>query len=316
MVSIIIPIYNRAQLVEETLISIKSQVFKDWECIIVDDGSTDNTVEKVKFFIKEDNRFQIFERPLTIAKGPSSCRNYAFTKIKGEFIQFFDSDDIMHPNHLDLKMKAIKENDAVVCKLKVFSGNFNSKFFSEEDETPNLVKPKNLFEAFVTGEFPMMMVAPLWKTSSISPYLPLREDMHILEDHELYARALSQNKTIAIVNRELIYYRVGINSSTNSFYSNIDYGLASYLEAKKTVLKISQTKPVKLSILKMTLGFFRQALAERNFNAANTCVRFIKDNKLCYNFILKLKYTRIKFFYAIFKIVQKGDTKFKPLFKL
>lgn len=316
MVSIIIPIYNRAHLIEETINSIIAQSYTDWECIIIDDGSTDNTVKRLKALIKNDNRFRLFERPKTSTKGPSSCRNYGFSKIKGDFIQFFDSDDIMHPDHLNLKMETIKNKDLVVCKLREFSGDFNSENFLKKAITPNIKQPHNLFEAFVTGAFPMMMVAPLWRTNSLKPYLPIREDLHILEDHELYARALSEDKTVAIVNKELIYYRVGAASSTNSFYSNVDYGIASYFEAKNTVLKLSQTKPVKLSILKMTLGFFRQALAERNFNAASKCLRFIKENKLCYDFSLKLKCVRIRFFYTIFKIIRKGDTKFKPLFKL
>ncbi|TBN03594.1 glycosyltransferase family 2 protein [Hyunsoonleella flava] len=316
MVSIILPIYNRAHLIEETLNSIKSQIFKDWECIIVDDGSTDTTVKKVNLLIQDDNRFKLFERPNNIAKGPSACRNFGFTKIKGDYLQFFDSDDIMHPDHLNLKIKAIEKNDVVVCKLRAFSGAFNKSIFSEDDKSSNLVEPENLFEAFATGVFPMMMVAPLWKTSSIQSYFPIRDDMHILEDHELYARALFQKKSLAIINRELIYYRVGEQSSTNSFYSNVDYGLTSYFKAKNTVLKLSQSNPVKLSVLKMTLGFFRQALAERNFVAASKCLSFIKEKKLCYNFVLKLKYFRIHFFYIIFKVIRKGDTKFKPLFKL
>ncbi|GAL67626.1 glycosyltransferase family 2 protein [Jejuia pallidilutea] len=316
MVSIIIPIYNRAYLIEETINSIKAQSYTDWECIIVDDGSTDATVECVKALIEADNRFQLFERPKTITKGPSACRNYGFTKIKGDYVQFFDSDDIMHPEHLKLKINAIKDNDFVVCKLRTFSGDFNPEVFFKEDGSPKITQPLNLFEAFVTGAFSMMMVAPLWRTKSLKPYLPIREDLHILEDHELYARALFTQKKAAILNNELIYYRVAGASSTNSFYSNVDYGLISYFKAKKTVLKLSQTKPVKLSVLKMTLGFFRQALAERNFSAANKCLRFINENKLCYNFSLKLKCLRIHFFYAIFKIIQRGDTKFKPLFKI
>ncbi|MFS4483044.1 glycosyltransferase family 2 protein [Hyunsoonleella sp. 2307UL5-6] len=316
MVSIIIPTYNRAHVIEETIDSIKAQTYTDWECIIVDDGSTDNTFEYLGILLKDDDKFQIFERPKTITKGPSACRNFAFSKVKGDYIQFFDSDDIMHPEHLKLKMDAIKQKDLVVCKLSTFSGDFNADFFLNEAVIPDIKQPDNVFEAFVTGDFPMMMVAPLWKTECLKPYMPIREDLHILEDHELYARALFKNKTVAIVNQVLIYYRVGAASSTNSFYSNVDYGLASYFEAKTTVLKLSQANPVKLSVLKMTLGFFRQALAERNFNAANSCLRFVKNKKLCYNFNLKLKCLRIYFFYGIFKIIRKGDTKFKPLFKL
>ncbi|WP_452224243.1 glycosyltransferase family 2 protein [Lacinutrix chionoecetis] len=314
MVSIIIPIYNREHLIAETLQSIKNQTYTEWECIIVDDGSTDNTVNVTKAIIKDDNRFQLLLRPKTITKGPSACRNYAFTKARGNHIQFFDSDDIMHPEHLKLKTEAINNNDLVVCRLKSFSGSF--KGVNAYESTAAFSIPENSFEAFVIGNFPMMMVAPLWNKSSIKPYMPIREDMHILEDHELYARALFKPKKIAVVNQDLIFYRVGALSSTNSFYSNVDYGLDSYFKAKSTVLSLSKTNTIKLAILKMTLGFFRQALAERNFKAANKCIDFVKDERLCYSFILKIKFLRIRFFYTVFKIVKKGDTKFKSLFKL
>ncbi|WGD34880.1 glycosyltransferase family 2 protein [Olleya sp. YS] len=314
MISIIIPIYNREHLIEETIASIKAQSYTSWECIIVDDGSTDTTVNITKKIIEADKRFQLFERPSNLKKGPSSCRNYAITKIKGHYIQFFDSDDIMHPEHLKLKIEAIQDNDFVVCQLQEFTGDFNENLYAKSQ--PQIQESKNLFEDFATGTFPMMMVAPLWKASSLLPYLPIREDLHILEDHELYARALFENKTYAIINKPLIFYRVGLNSSTHSFYTNVDYGLASYFEAKRTVLRSSDSKNIKLAILKMTLGFFRQALAERNFKAAKSCLNFIKQEQLAYNDDLKSKLSRIRFFYGIFKVIKKGDTKFKPLFKL
>lgn len=316
MISIIIPIYNRAHLIEETLQSIKTQTYAQWECIIVDDGSTDNTVKITKQHIENDDRFQLFERPKTITKGPSACRNYAVTKAKGDYIQFFDSDDIMHPNHLELKMDAIKNNDFVVCKLKDFNGEFNSNMFSAEDNLPHIQKPENLFEAFAAGRFPMMMVAPLWKATSLKPYLPIREDLHILEDHELHSRVLFDSKRLAIVNQPLIYYRIGEDSSTNSFYTNVSSGLTSYFEAKRTVLKLSNSEKIKLAVLKMTLGFFRMALAERDFKSATECLQFIKKENLAYSFNLRLKMTRIHFFYGIFKLLKRGDTKFKPLFKV
>ncbi|MBP0904526.1 glycosyltransferase family 2 protein [Mariniflexile gromovii] len=314
MISIIIPIYNREYLIEETLQSIKTQTYQNWECIIVDDGSHDNTAEVTKNLIKNDSRFRFFERPKIINKGPSACRNYAFEKVRGGYIQFFDSDDIMHPEHLKLKIENIKDNDLVICKLKEFSGPFKS--YDLYQPTNDIYKPKNSFEDFVIGEFPMMMVAPLWKKCVLQKYMPMREDLHILEDHELYARALFEKKEIAIINQDLIYYRVGETSSTNNFYKQVDFGLSSYFEAKRTVLKLSKSKKIKLAILKMTLGFFRQALAERNFKAAKKCLDFIKFESLCFNLSLKFKFMRIRFFYFIFKIVKKGDTKFKPLFKI
>ena len=315
MVSLIIPIYNRAHLIEETLQSIMTQTFINWECIIIDDGSTDNTIDVIKAFTKKDERFKVHKRPVNIQKGPSACRNYAVSISKGNYIQFFDSDDIMHPDHLRLKVDAIKDQDIVVCKLKQFSKVFTDDLFLE-DRDEVLILPEKPFEAFATGQFEMMMVAPLWKKKTLQKFLPIREDLHLLEDHELHARALSSDLDIVVINKSLIYYRVDLQSSTNNFYKDLNTGLWSYLEAKSTVLGLSESLYIKLAILKNVLGYFRAALAMRNFEAANTCLHFIAVQKLTYNFNLKMKIKRITFFFNLFKIVKKGDTFFKPLFKL
>lgn len=315
LISIIIPTFNRAHLIIETLVSIKQQTYVNWECLIIDDGSTDNTISVITDFCKWDSRFTYLHRPTNRLRGPSSCRNYGFELSKGNFIQFFDSDDIMHPNHLEEKIIAIKSSDFVVCKLKEFAGIFREDSFFNDD-VDNIVDVKNIFESFVTGSFPMMMVAPMWKKASLQPYLPIREDMHILEDHDLYARALFDTKSYEIVNKSLIYYRVGITSATNSFYSDLDYGIDSYFKAKKTVLGLFASKRIKLAILKMTLGFFRMGLAQKNYVGTKKCLDFIKNENLCYSIPLKLKFLRIYFFYFFFKTLGRGDTKFKILLKI
>jgi len=134
MISILMPIYNRENLIIETLRSIVSQTYQDWECIIVDDGSTDATKKVVTQFIENDARFKLISRPHTYQKGPSSCRNFAFEISQGEYIQFFDSDDIMHKNHLLEKMNKIAENDGVICKLKLFEGTFDNNLFDFSDQ--------------------------------------------------------------------------------------------------------------------------------------------------------------------------------------
>lgn len=313
MISIIMPIFNRDYAIEETLDSILNQTYQDWECIIVDDGSTDKTVELIESWSLKDSRFIIFERPNYIPKGPSGCRNFAISKSKGNFIQFFDSDDIMHPEHLTKKIDVLGDNDFSICKIKEFSDKFSKSDFGFAD-AKNLLKTDSLFKDFVTGKFPVFMVAPLWKKDSLKPYLPLREDLHILEDHELYARAFAEVKNYAVVNEYLIYYRVGHGSSTGSFYSNVASGLDSFLEAKATVLGLTNDKDVKLAVLKMTLGFFRQALAERNFIAAQKCLDFTKEFGLWES--RKLVQARILLAYNVFKVIRKGDTRFKSYFKI
>ena len=74
LVSIIIPTYNRAHLISETLRSIKLQTYQNWECIIIDDGSTDNSAEVIAEFCAQDNRSQFFKRPQNQPKGANTCR--------------------------------------------------------------------------------------------------------------------------------------------------------------------------------------------------------------------------------------------------
>lgn len=122
-VSIIIPTFNRAHLIGETLDSITAQTYINWECIIIDDGSTDNTFNLISECVKKDTRFSYFERPVDKTKGANSCRNIGLQKAIGDFIVFFDSDDVMTPDHVAVKVKAILDNncDFVITRTKYFN---------------------------------------------------------------------------------------------------------------------------------------------------------------------------------------------------
>jgi glycosyltransferase involved in cell wall biosynthesis len=116
LVSIIVPTYNRAHLIGETLDSIICQTYINWECIVVDDGSNDNTAQLMSKYCKKDSRIHYYMRPENKQQGANSCRNYGFELSKGDYIKWFDSDDIMVPQHLSILMEIlqIKNVDFVV----------------------------------------------------------------------------------------------------------------------------------------------------------------------------------------------------------
>src|SRR5690606_22719098 len=122
LVSIIIPTYNRAHLIAETLDSVLAQAYTNWECIVVDDGSEDNTDGVLKTYCDKDARFKYVHRPDTHKPGGNGARNYGLKKAIGEFVMFFDSDDLMTPNHLEVKMNALQQTDFdyVITKTKYF----------------------------------------------------------------------------------------------------------------------------------------------------------------------------------------------------
>ncbi|MFN3640765.1 MAG: glycosyltransferase family 2 protein, partial [Flavobacterium sp.] len=105
-IDIIIPVYNRAHLIMDTLRSIQCQSFKDWNCFLIDDGSEDNLEEVVGEFIQIDNRFHFFKRPPDRRKGANACRNFGFEKSTSPFVYWFDSDDLLKPNALETYIHA------------------------------------------------------------------------------------------------------------------------------------------------------------------------------------------------------------------
>jgi glycosyltransferase involved in cell wall biosynthesis len=125
LVSIIIPSYNRAHLIGETLDSVLAQTYPHWECIVVDDCSTDGTYEVVKNYAKNDFRIKLFKRDRE-PKGANTCRNIGFEKSQGTYIQFFDSDDLMCKDYLLDRLNVLLENRSLcycACNYIVFRSN-------------------------------------------------------------------------------------------------------------------------------------------------------------------------------------------------
>jgi glycosyltransferase involved in cell wall biosynthesis len=110
--------YNRAHFIEETLCSIQNQSFSNWECLIIDDGSKDKTVEVLKPYLDKDDRFQYIKRSSKYKKGLPGCRNMGLDLAEGDYIIFFDDDDIVHPQLLELCIKEFKERNIDYCRYE------------------------------------------------------------------------------------------------------------------------------------------------------------------------------------------------------
>src|SRR5690554_403458 len=124
LVSIIIPTFNRAHLIGETLDSVLAQTYKNWECIVVDDGSADGTDDLMGDYLAKDGRFKYHKRPNSKPKGANACRNIGLDKAVGEYIIFFDSDDLMTRDHIQVKLNpllASSEYDFSITKTRYFN---------------------------------------------------------------------------------------------------------------------------------------------------------------------------------------------------
>ena len=109
LISIIIPIYNRQELIEECIASVFAQSYQNFEIIIVDDGSSDNTYKICHSLAEADPRIKLFAMD---HGGVSAARNKALDVATGEFIFFLDSDDVIHPSLLEALVTGMKKNDA------------------------------------------------------------------------------------------------------------------------------------------------------------------------------------------------------------
>lgn len=134
LVSIIIPSYNREDLIGQTLSSIQVQSFKSWECIVVDDGSIDSTLNQAQKFRDKDSRFKLFTRPEQVPKGANSCRNFGFKQARGQFVIWFDSDDVMLPTDLETRMANSQDKDVVITLATITDSHLNAiRDFRVED---------------------------------------------------------------------------------------------------------------------------------------------------------------------------------------
>jgi len=207
IISIIIPTYNRANLLAHTIDSIISQTYKNWECIIVDDGSTDDTFKIVLNYVEKDNRIKFYRRPANYSKGANSCRNYGYDKSSGQFIKWFDSDDIMLPNLLEAQIDKIYNSDLSVCEI--FKYDFNKDIVLGK----NKIFSSRLIEKYLTGDVMFYVCGPLWKKTFLEKQTELFDEaVSNLDDWDFNLRMLYQNPKINYIYEPLILYRIHENS--------------------------------------------------------------------------------------------------------
>lgn len=115
-ISIIVPVYGVEQYIAKCLTSIQNQTFTDFECIVVDDGSPDNSIEIGKLTVQDDERFIFISKP---NGGLASARNFGLDKARGDYIAFVDSDDWVEPDFLELPYNEITKYKADICLFSI-----------------------------------------------------------------------------------------------------------------------------------------------------------------------------------------------------
>lgn len=192
LVSIIIPTFNRANIINDTLNSILDQTYSNWECLLVDDGSTDETKRVIQNYSLKDARIIALERPQEKNKGANASRNYGLSFAKGDYVIFFDSDDIMSKTCLEKRVKLFSENndrDFLVFSMGVFKDSKKCEIQLSR-KVVNLDLESTLEDFILSDKLPWNVCRPIFKTKLIKDKISFNEKIQNFQDEEFNIRLL------------------------------------------------------------------------------------------------------------------------------
>jgi len=310
LISIIIPTYNRADLIGETLNSLIVQTHQNWECIIVDDGSIDGTEELIKSYIRKDSRFQYHKRPLNRIKGANACRNYGFEMSKGDFIKWFDSDDIMHPDFLQKQINVLSKNSGLN-----FCASFSETFVDTIKQVVAYNNPAiyidnqdSLFN-YIIGKVIFLTPSPLWKRDFLIDKNLFDETLHNAHETDFNFARLIEGAKFQYLDEVLFYVRRGHQSIEGNFARDSDSFLSIfkyyqkvfvYLKSDSTHLDKTDRQDLSKFILYkqlMLLSNLRRILYVISFRAEMSQVFFNM-----FSAQLKIR-NQIKIFFGLFLLI-------------
>jgi len=210
LASIIVPCFNQGEFLEETLTSIVTQSYKNWECVIINDGSSDQTEEIALQWSRKDTRFIYYSQ---LNQGVSVARNNGIFKSNGFYILPLDADDLIHENFLLEAVLAFENNQNI--KLVYFNG----RKFGLEISAFKLNK-FNYRELLIEN---MIICSALFKRADFLDTNGYDKEMQIgLEDWEFWIRFLDEKSQVVQIDKEYFFYRIR-KSSRNCIPLNV-YG--------------------------------------------------------------------------------------------
>lgn len=219
LVSILIPNYNKGPFLSETLDSVLAQTYTNWECIIVDDHSTDNSWEILVTYAQRDFRIKIFRRPDNKKKGGNAARNFAIEKARGEYVNWFDSDDVMHPDMIAEKVSLFRKKpylDFVIGDILQFESEVKSaqKIKGLDLSQTGISYPIN----YLRGNFWVASCCPMFKSTFLACQKNLfNENLKRNQEAEFFIRILLHSQNFLFTPKSISFWRRGIASKTEDF---------------------------------------------------------------------------------------------------
>jgi len=204
LVSLIVPCYNQSQFLPETLQCVLDQTYQNWECIVVNDGSPDNTEEVALSWVKRDSRFRYL---LKQNGGVSEARNWGIKQSSGKYILPLDADDVIEKTYLEKSVQVLDQNETigiVYCRAAYFGDKKGSW------EIPEHSLKRSLF-------FNTIFCTALFRRSDFDKTEGYKTNMiHGYEDWDFWLYLIEQGVSVYKIPEKLFFYRIKANSRNNS----------------------------------------------------------------------------------------------------
>ena len=205
-VSIIVPMYNAEKFIRKTIESVISQTYQNWEMLIINDVSTDNSLAIVSEFVKKDERIKIVntEKNVGVVKG----RNFLIELASGRYIAFLDSDDYWHNEKLEKQIKFMKEKNASISCTEYTRVRENGEKINEV-----IIKPEISYTDMLKNNY-LGCLTVMYDVKKIGKrYF---KELEKNEDYVLWLEIVKDVKTIYGLKENLAYYRVLDNSRSSN----------------------------------------------------------------------------------------------------
>lgn len=216
LVSVITPAYNAGAVISQTIESLIAQSYENWEQIVVDDCSTDDTAEVVRKYSDRDPRIRLIS--LDSNRGaPAGPRNIGVKQAAGTWVAFLDSDDIWHPRKLEYQLKALQETSAQMCSTAMSDFSDPAEVTFEDPQAPQVIEITFASQR-LKGRIPTSSVV---LTKNLACQYPFNEDLRYkaVEDYHCWLRIHADiDRSIKIAYPFLRYRVVSGQISGSKFY--------------------------------------------------------------------------------------------------
>jgi glycosyltransferase involved in cell wall biosynthesis len=291
--SIIIPTYNRCELVKQCIYSLQQQTYQNWECIIINDGSTDDTDLIIPVIIENDNRFKLINQ---VNSERAISRNNGAKLAKGEYFIFLDSDDSFEKNHLENLITAIQEENQLI-EMYFTNGKYVKKNF-EEIIFKSPIPTSLPIDFFLANS---VVPARVCIHKSIFNYYCFDPRTIIVEDTVLWTEILNTHKIKYLPLTSVIYYlheNNSVNIEKNNAYLQRLNGLKILFYKKKVGQKIAV--PIKRKHLNRCYYGISDFYSLQN-QKLNAFIWLMKSILLYPELDLKHKFVRLLFLFKFVK---------------